>query len=47
VLLISGATGAGTEELKQGVMRYLEEHPRAPLNESAAQADAAQDNAHA
>ena len=34
VLLISGATGAGTDELKQAVMRYLEEHPRA----SAAQA---------
>jgi GTP-binding protein len=29
VLRISGATGAGTEELKQAVMRYLEEHPRA------------------
>jgi len=28
VFLISGATGAGTEELKQAVMRYLEEHPR-------------------
>jgi hypothetical protein len=28
-LRISGATGAGTEELKQAVMRYLEEHPRA------------------
>jgi GTP-binding protein len=28
VLLISGATGAGTDELKQRVMRYLEEHPR-------------------
>jgi GTP-binding protein len=28
VLKISGATGAGTEELKQAVMRYLEEHPR-------------------
>jgi hypothetical protein len=28
--LISGATGAGTEELKQAVMRYLDEHPRAP-----------------
>ena len=28
VLLISGATGAGSEELKQAVMRYLEEHPR-------------------
>jgi GTP-binding protein len=29
VFLISGVTGAGTEELKQAVMRYLEEHPRA------------------
>jgi GTP-binding protein len=28
VLLISGATGSGTNELKQAVMRYLEEHPR-------------------
>ena len=28
VFMISGATGAGTEELKQSVMRYLEEHPR-------------------
>ena len=28
VLLISGAAGTGTEELKQAVMRYLEEHPR-------------------
>ena len=28
VLLISGATGKGTDELKQSVMRYLEEHPR-------------------
>jgi GTP-binding protein len=28
VFLISGATGAGTAELKQAVMRYLEEHPR-------------------
>jgi GTP-binding protein len=28
--LVSGATGAGTEELKQAVMRYLEEHPRTP-----------------
>jgi len=26
--LISGATGAGTNDLKQAVMRYLEEHPR-------------------
>jgi GTP-binding protein len=33
VLLISGATGAGTEDLKQGVMRYLEEHPRAVRTE--------------
>jgi len=30
VFLVSGATGAGTEELKQAVMRYLEEHPRKP-----------------
>jgi GTP-binding protein len=30
VLLISGATGEGTDELKQAVMRYLEAHPRAP-----------------
>jgi GTP-binding protein len=29
VYQISGATGAGTDELKQAVMRYLEEHPRA------------------
>jgi GTP-binding protein len=28
VMLISGATGAGTGELTQAVMRYLEEHPR-------------------
>jgi len=28
VLLISGAAGTGTDELKQAVMRYLEEHPR-------------------
>jgi GTP-binding protein len=28
VLLVSGATGVGTDELKQRVMRYLEEHPR-------------------
>jgi GTP-binding protein len=28
VLLISGATGEGTDALKQAVMRYLEEHPR-------------------
>jgi GTP-binding protein len=29
VFLVSGATGAGTDALKQAVMRYLEEHPRA------------------
>ena len=28
VFMISGATGAGTDELKQAVMRYLEENPR-------------------
>ncbi|MGO9715714.1 MAG: Obg family GTPase CgtA, partial [Steroidobacteraceae bacterium] len=28
VFMISGATGAGTNELKQAVMRYLEQHPR-------------------
>src|SRR6202451_2422770 len=28
VFLISGATGAGTPELKQAVMSYLDEHPR-------------------
>jgi GTP-binding protein len=28
VFLISGITGAGTDELMQAVMRYLEEHPR-------------------
>ncbi len=31
VLLISGVTGEGTDELKQAVMRYLEEHPRVRL----------------
>jgi GTP-binding protein len=36
VLLISGATGAGTDELKQSVMRYLEEHPRAMKREQSA-----------
>jgi len=35
VLLISGATGEGTEELKQAVMRYLEEHPRTPAKPAA------------
>jgi GTP-binding protein len=29
VFHVSGATGAGTDALKQAVMRYLEEHPRA------------------
>ena len=28
VFQISGATGAGTDELKMEIMRYLEEHPR-------------------
>jgi GTP-binding protein len=28
VFRVSGATGAGTEDLKQAVMRYLEAHPR-------------------
>src|SRR5271156_4080938 len=35
VMLISGATGEGTEELKQAVMRYLEEHPRTPARSQA------------
>jgi hypothetical protein len=34
-MLISGATGEGTEELKQAVMRYLEEHPRTPVRAAA------------
>jgi GTP-binding protein len=29
VFLVSGVTGAGTDALKQAVMRYLEKHPRA------------------
>jgi GTPase len=42
VLRISGATGAGTDELKQAVMRYLEEHPRpAARRGDAGTADAA------
>jgi GTP-binding protein len=41
VFLISGVTGEGTEELKQAVMRYLEEHPRAPAT-AAATAEEAQ-----
>ena len=40
VLRISGATGAGTDELKQAVMRYLEAHPR-PSSPDADAADAA------
>src|SRR5450755_469278 len=35
VMLISGATGEGTEELKQAVMRYLEEYPRTPARSAA------------
>jgi GTPase len=35
VFLVSGATGAGTDALKQAVMRYLEEHPRAKPKPSA------------
>jgi hypothetical protein len=38
-LLISGATGAGTDELKQAVMRYLEEHPRVAASQLGAGAD--------
>ena len=44
VMLISGATGSGTNELKHAVMRYLEEHPRVHAKEQsvrAATADAA------
>src|SRR5712675_3721404 len=44
VLLISGATGAGTDELKQAVMRYLEDHPRVSR---AAETDAQLDEAAA
>ena len=35
VFKISGITGAGTGELKQAVMRYLEDHPRTPKNAGA------------
>jgi GTPase len=35
VFKISGATGEGTGELKQAVMRYLEDHPRTPKSASA------------
>ena len=31
VFRISGATGAGTLELKQALMRYLDEHPRSAI----------------
>jgi GTP-binding protein len=40
VFHISGATGAGTEELKQAVMRYLDVHPRIPASAADADADA-------
>src|ERR1700674_2976323 len=40
VLLISGATGAGTGDLKQAVMRYLEEHPRVAASQTGAAAEA-------
>jgi GTP-binding protein len=33
VFRISGATGAGTDELKRAVMRYLEENPRAAVSQ--------------
>jgi dsDNA-specific endonuclease/ATPase MutS2 len=39
-LLISGATGAGTGDLKQAVMRYLEEHPRVGESQAGAVAEA-------
>src|SRR5882757_1073184 len=35
VLRISGATGEGTDGLKQAVMRYLEAHPRIPSSRDA------------
>jgi GTP-binding protein len=38
VLLISGATGEGTDELKQAVMRYLEANPRATRRDTRAEA---------
>lgn len=38
VFLISGATGAGTLDLKQAVMRYLEEHPRPVAGAATAEA---------
>ena len=45
VLRISGATGAGTDELKQAVMRYLEEHPRVSASQAGAGADTDSDTA--
>jgi GTPase len=45
VLRISGATGAGTDELKQAVMRYLEAHPRPAASHADAADDAAADSA--
>jgi GTP-binding protein len=42
VLLISGATSEGTEELRQAVMRYLEAHPRTPARAGAAAHDSTQ-----
>jgi GTP-binding protein len=40
VFLISGATGAGTDALKQAVMRYLDEHPRPARSQALAAAAA-------
>jgi GTP-binding protein len=34
VFSISGATGAGTDDLKQAVMRYLDAHPRIAAGEA-------------
>jgi GTPase len=46
VLRISGATGAGTDELKQAVMRYLEQHPHVTASDpNPAQADVDADSA--
>jgi len=47
VWLISGATGAGTAELKQALMSYLEEHPRDPVtaNGESATADGESESA--
>jgi len=40
VWLVSGATGAGTKELTQALMRYLEEHPRPGAARAAARESA-------